>query len=152
MRNSNLDNHPGKAPTRVRAGVDVTELPTMRRPSQPGHRATAPTPVGVRPLHPLAGRGPAAPPKLWAMMDEAVLHRLIGSRKIMHDQLLQLADMSCRPSVTLQVVPAGIGAHAGLLGGFAIASAGSPTDTVYMESPETKGRQPSCRPWSKSFH
>jgi hypothetical protein len=76
------------------------------------------------------------PPTLWVVIYEPVLHRLIGSRKIMHDQLLQLADTSYRPSVTLQVVPAGIGAHAGLLGGFAIARAGSPTDTVYMESPD----------------
>ena len=78
----------------------------------------------------------ATPPKLWAVMDEAVLHRLIGSRKIMYDQLLHLADTSCHPSITVQIVPAGIGAHAGLLGGFAIASFGSAPGTVYMESPD----------------
>ena len=63
-----------------------------------------------------------APPTLWAVLDEAVLHRLIGSRKVMYDQLLHLADTSCRSNVTVQIVPAEIGAHAGLLGGFAIAS------------------------------
>ena len=36
------------------------------------------------------------PPSLWAVIDEAVLHRLIGSRKIMQDQLLHLATVSCR--------------------------------------------------------
>jgi transcriptional regulator with XRE-family HTH domain len=76
------------------------------------------------------------PPTLWAVVDEAVLHRLIGSPKVMHDQLLHLADTSCRPNITVQVVPAGIGAHAGLLGGFAIASVGSAPGTVYMESPD----------------
>jgi len=77
------------------------------------------------------------PPALWVVIDETVLHRLIGSRKIMYEQLQQLADTSCRSSVTIQVVPAGIGAHAGLLGGFAIASASSSApDTVYMESPD----------------
>ena len=78
----------------------------------------------------------ANPPKLWAVMDEAALHRLIGSHKIMYDQLLHLADTSCHPSITVQIVPAGIGAHAGLLGGFAIASFGSAPGTVYMESPD----------------
>jgi hypothetical protein len=39
----------------------------------------------------------------------------------MHDQLLYLADASCRQSITVQVVPAEVGAHAGLLGAFIIA-------------------------------
>jgi DNA-binding XRE family transcriptional regulator len=76
------------------------------------------------------------PPMLWVVIDETVLHRLIGSRKIMHDQLQALEDASCRSCTTLQIVPAGIGAHAGLLGGFAIASFGSGPSTVYMESPD----------------
>jgi transcriptional regulator with XRE-family HTH domain len=76
------------------------------------------------------------PPILWALIDEAVLHRLIGSRKVMYDQLLHLADTSCRSNITVQVVPAEIGAHAGLLGGFAIASFGNAAGTVYMESPD----------------
>ena len=76
------------------------------------------------------------PPTLWAVLDEAVLHRLIGSRKVMYDQLLHLADTSCRGNITVQIVPAGIGAHAGLLGGFAIASFGNEAGTVYMESPD----------------
>ena len=76
------------------------------------------------------------PPTLWAVLDEAVLHRLIGSRKIMYDQLLHLADTSCRSNITVQIVPAEIGAHAGLLGGFAIASFDNAPGTVYMESPD----------------
>jgi transcriptional regulator with XRE-family HTH domain len=76
------------------------------------------------------------PPALWVVLDEHVLHRLIGSRKIMYNQLLSLADTSCRPNITVQVVPAGIGAHAGLLGGFAIASVNGAPGTVYMESPD----------------
>jgi uncharacterized protein DUF5753 len=64
-----------------------------------------------------AASGPGAAP----VLDEAVLHRLIGVRKVMCDQLLHLADMSCRSNITVQIVPAGIGAHLRLLGGFAIA-------------------------------
>ena len=76
------------------------------------------------------------PPTLWVVLDEAVLHRLIGSRKVMYDQLLHLADTSSRSNITVQIVPAQIGAHAGLLGGFAIASFDSAPGTVYMESPD----------------
>jgi transcriptional regulator with XRE-family HTH domain len=61
------------------------------------------------------------PLELWVVLDEAVLHRLIGSRKIMYDQLVHLADTSCRPSITVQVVPSEVGAHAGLLGAFIVA-------------------------------
>src|SRR5260370_40760438 len=54
----------------------------------------------------------------------------------MYDELVYLADTSCRPNITVQVVPAGVGAHAGLLGGFAIASIDSAPGSVYMESPD----------------
>ena len=54
----------------------------------------------------------------------------------MQDQLAQLASMSERARITIQVVPGEAGAHVGLLGGFAIASADSAPGTVYMESPD----------------
>jgi len=76
------------------------------------------------------------PPTLWVLLDEAVLHRLIGSRKVMYDQLLALADASCRSNVTVQIVPAEVGAHAGLLGAFIVAEFDSAPGTVYMESPD----------------
>lgn len=76
------------------------------------------------------------PPALWVIVDEGVLHRRIGDGKIMHDQLAQLALMSERPKITIQVVPAEVGAHVGLLGAFAIASVDNAPATVYMESPD----------------
>jgi transcriptional regulator with XRE-family HTH domain len=75
------------------------------------------------------------PPELWVVIDEVVLHRCVGSRKIMHDQLLHLADASCRPSITVQIVPADVGAHAGLLGAFIVAGFGeSAPSIVYLET------------------
>jgi transcriptional regulator with XRE-family HTH domain len=76
------------------------------------------------------------PPAFWALLDESVLHRMIGSRKVVYDQLLALADASCRKTITVQIVPSEIGAHAGLLGGFAIAAFDRAGGTVYMESPD----------------
>jgi hypothetical protein len=64
----------------------------------------------------------ADPPELLAVLDEAVLHRTVGSAKIRGDQLAHLGEMSRRPAVTIQIVPAEVGAHAGLLGGSSLAA------------------------------
>jgi hypothetical protein len=48
-----------------------------------------------------------------------------------------LAEMAHRPGVSIHVIPAGTGAHIGLLGAFAIANGeGDSAGTVYMESPD----------------
>ncbi|MFF9127028.1 helix-turn-helix domain-containing protein [Streptomyces sp. NPDC014889] len=44
-------------------------------------------------------------PQLWAVIDESVLLRVLGSREVMREQLDHLVDMAQRPNVTLQVVP-----------------------------------------------
>jgi transcriptional regulator with XRE-family HTH domain len=74
------------------------------------------------------------PPELMAVLDEAVLHRKVGSAKIMHDQLTYLDEMSCRPAVTIQIVPAEVGTHAGLLGGFFVGSFDDTPAIVYAET------------------
>jgi len=74
------------------------------------------------------------PPSLWAIVDEGVLRRHIGSEKIMYDQLMHLADLADRSRVTIQVVPAEVGAHVGLSGAFAIASVDG-ASMVYLEGP-----------------
>jgi hypothetical protein len=54
----------------------------------------------------------------------------------MHDQLLRVAEMSERPRITVQVVPAEVGAHVGLLGSFITASFADGTPgMVYLETP-----------------
>ena len=76
------------------------------------------------------------PPNLWIVLDEIVLHRLIGTPKTMYDQLLQVADMSMRSYICVQVVPASTGAHAGLAGSFYIASVRGKPDLLYMDAVE----------------
>jgi transcriptional regulator with XRE-family HTH domain len=44
-------------------------------------------------------------PQLWAIIDESVLLRVLGSRAIMREQLGHLIDMADKPHVTLQIVP-----------------------------------------------
>jgi DNA-binding XRE family transcriptional regulator len=60
-------------------------------------------------------------PEIIAILDEAVLHRLIGSPKIMHDQIAHLIELSERPNILVHIVPADVGAHAGLSCAFVIA-------------------------------
>ena len=77
------------------------------------------------------------PPSFWAVLDEGVLRRRIGGAKVMHDQLVHLADMGERASIKIHVIPAEAGAHMGLLGAFAIAGfAGDAPGIVYFESPD----------------
>ncbi|MEU0072745.1 helix-turn-helix transcriptional regulator [Streptomyces sp. NPDC006332] len=44
-------------------------------------------------------------PQLWAILDESVLLRVLGSREVMRDQLDHLIAMAQRPHVTVQIVP-----------------------------------------------
>ncbi|MDT3727991.1 helix-turn-helix transcriptional regulator [Streptomyces sp. DSM 41972] len=44
-------------------------------------------------------------PRLWAVIDESVLLRVLGDRTVMRDQLDHLARMAERTNVTLQIVP-----------------------------------------------
>ena len=79
----------------------------------------------------------AGAPSFWAVLDEGVLRRRVGGAKVMHDQLVHLADMGERASIKIHVIPAEAGAHVGLLGAFAIAGlAGDAPGIVYFESPD----------------
>jgi transcriptional regulator with XRE-family HTH domain len=76
------------------------------------------------------------PPHVVAVLDESVLHRLIGSPQIMADQLARLADQAERPHISVQALPSETGANAGLSGAFTLASADSAPDVLRMEAVE----------------
>jgi hypothetical protein len=61
-------------------------------------------------------------------VDEAALRRCIGSPEVMAAQLAHLGGVARLPNVTIQVVP-NI-AHAGLLGGFAVAERAAYVETA----------------------
>ena len=54
------------------------------------------------------------------IIDEAVLHRLVGGSQAMHDQLQHLIDVTESSNVTIQVVPYSVGAHPAMESTFAI--------------------------------
>nr|MDT0659965.1 DUF5753 domain-containing protein [Micromonospora sp. DSM 115978] len=74
------------------------------------------------------------PPQFFAMIDEAVVRRCVGSPSIMLEQCEHLVRTAGRPNVHLQVVPASAGAHAGLAGGFILAK-GPYGDAAHLDNP-----------------
>jgi hypothetical protein len=73
-------------------------------------------------------------PLLYIVLDEAVLHRRVGSAEVMHNQLSYLVDLSRRANVTLQVIPFSVAVHIGLHGGFVIADGPDGDHTVFLDN------------------
>jgi hypothetical protein len=77
----------------------------------------------------------ANPPRIWSVMDEAVLRRPFGGPAVMRAQLHHLIKVAKLPQVTLQVVPFARGGHAGASGSFTVLRFGEQylPDVVYIE-------------------
>jgi len=75
------------------------------------------------------------PLRLWTVLDEAALRRVVGNKSLMRDQLEQLVEQSQLPHVTVQVIPFEMGAHPGLNGQYAILEFPDAADSsvVYIE-------------------
>ncbi|MER6251947.1 helix-turn-helix transcriptional regulator [Streptomyces sp. NPDC001584] len=78
---------------------------------------------------------PARPFRLWAVLDESVLRRVVGGPDIMREQLEHLNRLNTQPHITVQVLPHDAGAHPGISGQFSILTfADAPgKGTVYLE-------------------
>jgi transcriptional regulator with XRE-family HTH domain len=75
------------------------------------------------------------PPRLWVIIDEAVLRRCVGGHTVMREQLNQMIEVAKLPKVTIQVIPFGSGAHPGTAGSFAIIRFAEATDPIpYIET------------------
>ncbi len=74
-------------------------------------------------------------PRLWAVLDEAVLRRPIGGKEVLREQIESLLEMCAQPSVRLQVIPFESGGHAAAGGAFTILRFPYPDmpDVVYLE-------------------
>jgi transcriptional regulator with XRE-family HTH domain len=74
------------------------------------------------------------PVRLDAVLDEAVLHRLVGGAEVMAGQLDQLIELSRKPNVCMQVIPYSAGAHPAMDSTFNILDfAGAVSSVVYVE-------------------
>ncbi|TCO62472.1 helix-turn-helix domain-containing protein [Actinocrispum wychmicini] len=60
------------------------------------------------------------PPKLFFIVDEAVLRRQVGGPEVMRAQLERLKELNHRPNISIQVARFGIGAYIGMRGAFTV--------------------------------
>ncbi|MBA2889303.1 helix-turn-helix domain-containing protein [Nonomuraea sp. NPDC050663] len=74
-------------------------------------------------------------PRLWAVIDEAALRRIIGGTEIMAEQLQHLLHVATLPHITIQVMPFKYGSHAAEGGAFSILRfpESDLSDVVYVE-------------------
>ncbi|GAA3053594.1 helix-turn-helix domain-containing protein [Actinokineospora globicatena] len=75
--------------------------------------------------------------ELCVCLDIAVLHREVGGRKVLRDQLQRLLDLIEQPNVTVHIIPFETGAYGNMSGGCWIMTFGDEgdSDVVYLEHP-----------------
>jgi transcriptional regulator with XRE-family HTH domain len=74
------------------------------------------------------------PPQFTAVIDEAILHRPVGGRRIMREQLLAVVAACAEPHIRVHIVPATVGAYAGLNGPFVIAQSHDHRVAGYLDN------------------
>jgi len=76
------------------------------------------------------------PPDYWAVLNEAVIRRVVGGADVMRKQLDHIAEMAKLPHVNVQVLPFGAGVHPAMDGSFEILGFPELTDpaVVYLEN------------------
>jgi len=92
--------------------------------------------VSIRQIRQRRLSSPGDTLELVAIIDEGALRRLVGGLEVMRGQLDYLLEMADLDSVTVHVLPTGLGAHVGLLGPFCVlqfADPGEP-DVAYFEN------------------
>ncbi|HWG99167.1 MAG TPA: helix-turn-helix transcriptional regulator [Pilimelia sp.] len=84
--------------------------------------------------------GRARPLKVTAVLDEAVLHRMVGTRKVMKGQLEHLLDVAGRPYLDLRVLPFTVTERPFFGDNFTILEVGGFDDAVVYVEASTYGR------------
>ncbi|MBB6171314.1 hypothetical protein HNR23_001374 [Nocardiopsis mwathae] len=103
-----------------------------------------------------------SPPVIRSVLDEALLHRCVGSPGVMKEQLRHLVDLAGRPAVHLRVLPFSAGAHESPTGAFnlfrmvdpypEVAYVETPKGALYIEASDTGAiRQIYDRLWNASL-
>jgi len=73
-------------------------------------------------------------PRVWAILDESALHRIVGSAEVMRKQREQLIRLTHKPNITIQVIPNSDGVTCGYGKAFTILTpAGNGSPMVYLE-------------------
>jgi hypothetical protein len=78
-------------------------------------------------------------PEIWAVLDEAVIRRVVGGRDVMRAQLKRLGEASSQPWITLQVLPFSAGAHMAAYGAFSLFDPSDPAFPVTASTDRPAG-------------
>jgi transcriptional regulator with XRE-family HTH domain len=78
-------------------------------------------------------------PEMSFILDEAVLHRVIGSPAVMRTQLHRLIEQQSQPNVTIRVLPYSIGVHDGMKGSFTILDLSDEEDDYALQLEQAFG-------------
>ncbi|WP_084265837.1 helix-turn-helix domain-containing protein [Actinomadura macra] len=81
----------------------------------------------------LTGDKDSNPPIVVFLLDEHVLHNLVGTPETMREQLEHLLELILLPNVTVQVVLSS-GEHEGVLGAFVVATMEDRSEIAYIET------------------
>jgi hypothetical protein len=73
------------------------------------------------------------PPRVWALVDEAALHRPVADADAMYEQCLRALEVSRLPNVSLAVIPYSAGGHIGLLGACTIVERDGIPRAMYLD-------------------
>ena len=79
------------------------------------------------------------PPEIWAVLDEAVIRRVVGGRDVMRTQLARLRRISENTTGTLQVLPFSAGAHMAAYGSFSLFDPSDPAFPVTASTDRPAG-------------
>ncbi|MET9448202.1 helix-turn-helix domain-containing protein [Streptomyces cinerochromogenes] len=76
-----------------------------------------------------------SPLRLWVVLEESALRRVVGGPDVMREQLEHVNTLAAEPHITVQVLPLAVGAHPGLSGQFSILqfADGPQTGVVYLK-------------------
>lgn len=77
------------------------------------------------------------PPELHWILTEVGLRQPIGGARVMARQVRHLVDLAERPNITINVLPADVVEHPGLLGPFLVMEFASDPTVVHVEAPTT---------------
>ncbi|MFC6020421.1 DUF5753 domain-containing protein [Plantactinospora solaniradicis] len=80
------------------------------------------------------------PPKLWIVLDEAAVRRVVGGPNVMRAQVARLIEACARPTIEIQILPFTAGAHAAMGGPFTVLDYDDPVldpTIVYVDNDAT---------------
>lgn len=97
------------------------------------------------------------PPDMYFVLDEAALHRWVGGREVMRQQLRHLKRQAELEHVTIEIVPFSAGEHPGMKGPFTLLEFADDrdSDVLFQENPRgdtiSRDEEDEIEPYRKAF-